>query len=197
MFLDLLRARHRVIMEGRPEKSPGEFKDRPNQVGGFIFVAPDDVVGTLVRGFDIYKRLTEPLHRASVHDVSRLRGASLFFKDGNGRVARVMMNAELEATDQMRVLIPIVYRSNIRGFVAARPKRQRLVRADHQDARFRPALRRGNPLARYGTGPRRHGKDECFRASGRGGSTKAYACGYRTHRTSSSINWSSRHVPTL
>jgi Fic family protein len=34
------------------------------------------------------------------------------FNDGNGRVARVMMNAELAAAGQMRELIPIVYRSN-------------------------------------------------------------------------------------
>ncbi len=34
------------------------------------------------------------------------------FADGNGRVARVMMNAELAAAQQVRVLIPIVYRSN-------------------------------------------------------------------------------------
>ena len=32
-FSELLRRRHRAIMEGRPEKSPGEFKDRPDQVG--------------------------------------------------------------------------------------------------------------------------------------------------------------------
>lgn len=51
-------------MEGRAEKSPGEFKDRANQVGGFVFVAPEDVLGTLIEGFKIYQRLAEPLHRA-------------------------------------------------------------------------------------------------------------------------------------
>jgi hypothetical protein len=34
------------------------------------------------------------------------------FADGNGRVSRIMMNAELAAAQQVRVLIPIVYRSN-------------------------------------------------------------------------------------
>jgi Fic family protein len=34
------------------------------------------------------------------------------FLDGNGRLARVMINAELAAARQMRVLIPIVYRSS-------------------------------------------------------------------------------------
>lgn len=109
-FLDLLRERHRTIMEGRPEKAPGEFKDRPNQVGSFIFVAPEDVHGTLVEGFRVYQRLTEPLHRAifMMFLVSEVHP----FADGNGRVARVMMNAELAAAQQIRVLIPIVYRSN-------------------------------------------------------------------------------------
>lgn len=109
-FLDLLRERHRTIMEGRPDKSPGEFKDRPNQVGTFIFVAPEDVHGTLIEGFHIYQRITEPLHRAifMIFLVSEVHP----FADGNGRVARVMMNAELAAAEQVRVLIPIVYRSN-------------------------------------------------------------------------------------
>jgi fido (protein-threonine AMPylation protein) len=110
IFLDLLRQRHRTIMEGRPEKQPGEFKSRPNQVGNFIFVTPEDVHGTLVEGFRIYQRLAEPLHRAifMMFLISEVHP----FADGNGRVARVMMNAELAAAEQVRVLIPIVYRSN-------------------------------------------------------------------------------------
>ena len=109
-FLDLLRRRHQTIMEGRPEKAPGEFKNRPNQVGALIFVAPEDVHGTLIEGFRIYDRLTEPLHRAifMMFLVSEVHP----FADGNGRVARVMMNAELAAAQQVRVLIPIIYRSN-------------------------------------------------------------------------------------
>jgi Fic/DOC family len=109
-FLDLLRHRHRAIMEGRPEKLPGEFKEHANQFGGVIFVAPQDVRGTLLEGFRIYQRLSEPLHRAifMMFLVSEVHP----FADGNGRVARVMMNAELAAARQVRVLIPIVYRSN-------------------------------------------------------------------------------------
>lgn len=109
-FLDLLRERHHTIMEGRPEKSPGEFKERPNQVSTVVFVAPEDVYGTLVEGFRIYQRIAEPLHRAifMMFLVSEVHP----FADGNGRVARVMMNAELAAATQVRVLIPIVYRSN-------------------------------------------------------------------------------------
>jgi hypothetical protein len=109
-FLELLRHRHRSIMRGRPESRPGEFKERENQVGSVIFVAPEDVHGTLIEGFRIYQRLSEPLHRAifMMFLVSEVHP----FDDGNGRVARVMMNAELAATGQVRVLIPIIYRSN-------------------------------------------------------------------------------------
>jgi hypothetical protein len=109
-FIELLRHRHSVIMGGRPEAAPGVFKDRPNQFGTMVFVAPEDVVGTLAEGFRIYQRLTEPMHRAvfMMFMVSEVHP----FVDGNGRVARIMMNAEFAATDQVRVLIPIVYRSN-------------------------------------------------------------------------------------
>ena len=64
----------------------------------------------MIEGFHIYQRLTEPLHRAifMMFLVSEVHP----FADGNGRVARVMMNAELAAAQQVRVLIPIVYRSN-------------------------------------------------------------------------------------
>jgi hypothetical protein len=109
-FLNLLRRRHRMIMEGRPEVAPGEFKTRPNQFGTVMFVAPEDVPGTLVEGFRIYQRLSEPLHRAifMMFLVSEVHP----FTDGNGRIARVMMNAELASSHQVRVLIPIIYRSN-------------------------------------------------------------------------------------
>jgi fido (protein-threonine AMPylation protein) len=109
-FVDMLRERHRIIIEWRPEKLPGDFKNRPTQAGSMIFVAPEDVRGTLIEGFRIYQRLTEPLHRAifMMFLVSEVHP----FADGNGRVARVMMNAELAAARQVRVLVPIVYRSN-------------------------------------------------------------------------------------
>jgi hypothetical protein len=109
-FLALLRRRHQVIMEGRPEAAPGEFKSEVNRFGSLAFVAPEDVHGTLVEGFRIYQRIAEPLHRAifMMFLVSEVHP----FADGNGRVARIMMNAELAAAEQTRVLVPIVYRSN-------------------------------------------------------------------------------------
>jgi Fic family protein len=34
------------------------------------------------------------------------------FVDGNGRLSRVMMNAELVANNEMKIIIPTVYRNN-------------------------------------------------------------------------------------
>jgi Fic/DOC family protein len=160
-FLELLRDRQRVIMKGRPEKSPGEFKDRPNQVGSFVFVAPEDVRGTLAEGLRIYQRLSEPLHRAifMMFLVSEVHP----FADGNGRIARVMMNADLAAAQQVRVLIPIVYRSNYLQALRAlstnawpEPIIRTLVFAQHYVAAIpwnnfdaaRAALRRTNAFVR-------------------------------------------------
>jgi len=106
----LLKSRQTQIMEGRPDKGPGRFKTEANRAGATYFVAPELVEGTLAKGFEIYRSLTAPLHRAifimfviaEVHP----------FADGNGRVARVMMNAELVAEGESRIIVPTVYRNN-------------------------------------------------------------------------------------
>ena len=106
----LLKSRHARIMEGRSDKRPGRFKTDPNRAGSTLFVMPELVEGTLAKGFEIYRGLTNPLHRsifmmflvAEVHP----------FADGNGRVARVMMNAELVAAGESRIIVPTVYRNN-------------------------------------------------------------------------------------
>ena len=56
------------------------------------------------------RRLRDPLHRAIF--MTFLVSEVHPFLDGNGRLARIMMNAELAAADQVRVIIPIIYRSN-------------------------------------------------------------------------------------
>lgn len=98
----------------RADKSPGAFKARANQAGATVFVRPDLVDGTLERGFDFLPPLDDPFHRAVfmmtlVSDVHP-------FADGNGRVARIMMNAELLARDQERIIIPTAYRT---GYLSA------------------------------------------------------------------------------
>ena len=106
----LLKSRHARLMEGRPDKGPGLFKVDPNRAGSTTFVAPDLVEGTLAKGFEIYRGLTSPLHRAifMMFLVSEVHP----FLDGNGRAARIMMNAELVAAGENRIIVPTVYRNN-------------------------------------------------------------------------------------
>lgn len=109
-FIYLLKKRHNIIMEGRSDKNPGHFKKSLNRAGNTVFVEPDLVMGTFQKGFEFYQSLETPLHRAifMMFLVSEVHP----FSDGNGRVARVMMNAELEYAGEIRILIPIVYRNN-------------------------------------------------------------------------------------
>ncbi len=106
----LLKRRHAETMQARPDKRPGQYKTEPNRAGGTMFVAPDLVRGTLDQGFKIYRSLTTPFQRAvfmmfliaEVHPVA----------DGNGRISRIMMNSELVAAKEQRIIIPTIYRAN-------------------------------------------------------------------------------------
>ncbi len=110
-FTGLLRGRHRRIMAGRPETLPGEYKEEEeNRAGRTVFVAPDLVRGTLEEGFAFYRSLESSFERAvyMMFLVSEVHP----FADGNGRIARVMMNAELVAGGEERIIIPTVFRGN-------------------------------------------------------------------------------------
>lgn len=108
-FMELLRSRHTSILEGRPDKRPGELKERGNRAGTNYFVAPELVKGTLAQGFSFYNSLSDPMARAlfMMYLVSEVHP----FDDGNGRTARAMMNAELVAAGVCRIIIPSVYRN--------------------------------------------------------------------------------------
>jgi hypothetical protein len=109
-LIDLLKSRHALIMQGRPDRGPGRFKADPNRAGSTLFVAPELVTGTLSKGFEIYRALTSPLHRAIF--MMFLIAEVHPFADGNGRAARIMMNAELVAAGENRIIVPTVYRNN-------------------------------------------------------------------------------------
>lgn len=109
-LIDLLCQRHSVLMAARPEKRPGEVKQVPNYAGGYLFVEPDLVRGTLMRGFEILDTLRSPLARATA--MMALVTECHPFDDGNGRVARLAANAELSAAGDVRIVIPNVYRGN-------------------------------------------------------------------------------------
>jgi len=109
-FIDVMRQRHAVLLAGRPDKDPGFFKQRPNRAGSTHFVAPGMVTGTLKQGYELVDLLTDPLARALyiMFIVSEVHP----FNDGNGRIARVMMNAELVRGGCSKLIIPNVYRED-------------------------------------------------------------------------------------
>lgn len=108
-LFELLERRHRLVMTGRPDQRPGQFKEKPNQAGSYIFVAPTLVEGTLVEG---YRRLADlPPGFARAAFALFLISEVHPYDDGNGRVARAAMCAELTAVDQSRIVIPIVFRN--------------------------------------------------------------------------------------
>jgi len=112
-FIAILQYRHRLLMEARKSKMPSVFKDKNNRAGETFFVDFELVKGTLIKGFDYYKALTDPFAKAAyiMFMVSEIHP----FLDGNGRIARVMMNAELVKAEQTRIIIPTVYRDDYLG----------------------------------------------------------------------------------
>lgn len=128
-FMDLLRARHSRILQHRTDKHPGTFKQRRNRAGNSVFVEPALVQGTLSQAFALYRGLPHSLARAIFMQVvvSEVHP----FDDGNGRLSRVMMNAELTAANECRIIIPTVYRDD---YVTA-------LKAFSQSRRIDPVVR--------------------------------------------------------
>lgn len=112
-LLDILQYRHKLLLSARTSKKPGEFKDKNNRAGNTHFVDFDLVRGTLTEAFNFYQALTDPFARAAymMFIISEIHP----FLDGNGRIARVMMNAELVAKGETRIIIPTVYRDDYLG----------------------------------------------------------------------------------
>lgn len=112
-LLNILQYRHQILLSARNSKNPGQFKDKNNRAGETHFVDHSLVKGTLIKSFDYYQALQEPFAKATyiMFIVSEIHP----FLDGNGRIARVMMNAELVKANQARIIIPTVYRDDYLG----------------------------------------------------------------------------------
>jgi len=108
-FEELLQRRHASIMQGRPNVEPGQFKRTINKAGSTLFVVPDLVRGTLSEGFGYYQVLSHSFSRAvfMMFLISEVHP----FIDGNGRTARIFMNAELLPDERTRIIIPTIYRN--------------------------------------------------------------------------------------
>lgn len=109
-FIDLLKTRHFQVMSSRTDKKPGLFKDKVNRAGSTTFVDPELVTGTLLKGFELLRSLEVPFHRAVF--TMFIIGEVHPFLDGNGRLSRIMMNAELTQANEYPIIIPIIYRNN-------------------------------------------------------------------------------------
>jgi Fic family protein len=112
-LINILLYRHKILLSARESKKPGQFKDKNNRAGDTYFVDYKLVRGTLIKGFEFYETLNHPFSKATymLFLVSEVHP----FLDGNGRVARVMMNAELTKERQSKIMIPTVYRDDYMG----------------------------------------------------------------------------------
>lgn len=103
-----LRKRHWDQMQERPEVEPGEFKLNRNRAGNTEFVEPELVRGTLLQGSMLLPTIPAGLPRAlfAMFLVSEVHP----FNDGNGRLARLVMNSELSVVGACRIIIPTLFR---------------------------------------------------------------------------------------
>lgn len=112
-LIDILSYRHRILLGAREDKNPGLFKDKNNFAGTTAFVDFNLVKGTLIQSFDFYRNLEQPFAKA-VYIMFILSEIHPFL-DGNGRLARVMMNAEFVKGGQSKIIIPTVFRDDYIG----------------------------------------------------------------------------------
>lgn len=143
-FADLeliMKRRHAALMLARPDKGPGQYKTEANCAGNTMFVAPDLVRGTLDQGFKAYRSLATPFQRAIF--MMFLVAEVHPFTDGNGRIARIMMNAEFVAAREQRIIIPTIYRANYLAALKAlsnRTSAEPLIRVLDFAQRFSTAI---------------------------------------------------------
>jgi len=106
-FITGLQERHRAMLERRPEANPGELKMEANYAGTTQFVLPAFVRGTLQEGSKLALSVPEGLARAIYY--AFLVSETHPFDDGNGRLSRLIMNAELSRLGLGRIIIPTLF----------------------------------------------------------------------------------------
>ena len=106
-FVAGLQDRHRAMLERRPEAHPGQLKTEANYAGTTHFVLPAFVRGTLQEGSRLATSVPEGLARAIYY--AFLVSETHPFDDGNGRLSRLTMNAELSRLGLCRVIVPTLF----------------------------------------------------------------------------------------
>ena len=110
-LIEILKRRHLTMLSERAEEvNAGEFKNKNNRAGNTEFVDHTLVEGTIRQGFKYYAALTDPMAKAIF--IMFLVSEVHPFIDGNGRISRIMGNAELFKSGQSRIIVPNVYREN-------------------------------------------------------------------------------------
>jgi len=106
-FLSGLEAWHAEMLRMRPEVNPGKTKLETNYAGNTRFVDPGYVRGTMEEGSRIALSVPEGLARAIYYAflISEIHP----FEDGNGRLSRLALNAELTRLGLHRIIIPTLY----------------------------------------------------------------------------------------
>jgi hypothetical protein len=110
-LIQILKRRHLTMMSARAEDvNAGEFKNQNNRAGNTEFVDFTLVEGTLKQGFKYYAALNDPMAKAvfMMFMISEVHP----FIDGNGRISRIMGNAELFKSGLSRIIVPTVYRED-------------------------------------------------------------------------------------
>lgn len=106
-FIQLLQKRHAFLFADRKNKNPGKFKES-NNLSGITELVPWQLIeGTLIKGFDWYALLQDPFAKA-IYLLMMITEINPF-TDGNGVLARLMMNAELTSKNLSKIIIPSVY----------------------------------------------------------------------------------------
>ena len=105
-FAAQLREWNARVIESRHANRPGEFKTQINRAGNTVFVAPELVIGTLGKGYEIIMSAVTPANRAAI--AAFVVAEVHPFADGNARTARLAMNLFLTEAGLTRIIIPTV-----------------------------------------------------------------------------------------
>ncbi len=136
-FVQYLKSSHAAIAGHRADIRPGEFKTSANSAGSTVFVRPELVLGTLEKGWEFLSSLSPGLPRGIF--ASFLVSEVHPFDDGNGRVARAVLNQELSETNLSPIIIPTIFRAD---YIQS-------LKALTADARTTPYIRAMDKASRY------------------------------------------------